>query len=129
MAAAKNKIVTKTNLLSSNEILFDSISIHFSMYIFIKQFFIHLTAPFFIYLGNPVNQNFFNLSWGPFMYNSLSSIVVYIMIVSAVVQLHLSNTDIEYATTTCFWMPLIYYTLHKFQNAILLNTPLSAIRI
>ena len=96
--------------------IFDSITCHFNIGVFFKQFLIHLSPiplPFALLLGSARNQDFLSFDIALIILNHISGLIFLVMWISSFV---LANKG--YDTNGAFYIPLFYYVLHRFQIAV-----------
>ena len=93
--------------------VFESINCHFSILVFFKQFIIHLTGPFLLFLTNPWNQGFFSVDNDFFAMNHATPALFMIAFISAYL-----SPDPNISSQGALWVPALYFVLHKFQVAV-----------
>ena len=93
--------------------IFESINCHFSILVFFKQFIIHISGPFLLFLTNPYNQGFCSLNIGLFVINHITPLLFFIAIISAYI-----SPDNAISSQGALWVPVLYFILHRFQVSV-----------
>ena len=93
--------------------IFESINCHFSILVFFKQFIIHISGPFLLFLTNPYNQGFCSLNIGLLVFNHITPFLFFIAIISAYI-----SPDNAISSQGALWVPVLYFILHRFQLSV-----------